>query len=154
MLTPYCRALRTRPEDPVLLSNRSAAFAGFKQYKHALKDAKECVSADPSFVKGYSRQAFAYVALKQPGRAEEAYRQGLKKDPRNTGLRQMLAAVLQVLYHTHTHQSYCLSPHCSLALCVLQYQFACTVTFNVRLTLQYQSARIVTFQTRPTQLPT
>lgn len=91
----YSEALRTRPEDPVLLSNRSAAFAGLKQYKNALKDAKACVSADPSFVKGYSRQAFAYAALKQPGRAEEAYRQGLSKDPRNTGLRQMLAEFLQ-----------------------------------------------------------
>ncbi|KAL0030405.1 hypothetical protein WJX79_001817 [Trebouxia sp. C0005] len=91
----YSEALRTRPEDPVLLSNRSAAFAGLKQYNHSLTDAKACVSADPSFVKGYSRQAFAYAALKQPGRAEEAYRRGLSKDPRNTGLRQMLAAFLQ-----------------------------------------------------------
>ncbi len=107
VLTPYCRALRTRPEDPVLLSNRSAAFAGLKQYKHALKDAKACVSADPSFVKGYSRQAFAYAALKQPGRAEEAYKRGLSKDPCNTGLRRMLAEFLKVFYHTH--QSYCLS---------------------------------------------
>ncbi|KAL0047810.1 hypothetical protein WJX82_000505 [Trebouxia sp. C0006] len=91
----YSEALRTRPEDAVLLSNRSAAFAGLKQYKHALKDAKACVSADPSFMKGYSRQAFAYAALKQPGRAEKAYRRGLSKDPCNTGLRQMLAAFLQ-----------------------------------------------------------
>ncbi len=58
-------------------------------------------------MKGYSRQAFAYAALKQPGRAEEAYRRGLSKDPSNTGLRQMLAAFLQVFYYTP--QSYCLS---------------------------------------------
>ncbi len=114
MLTTYCRALQTRPEDPVLLSNRSAAFAGLKQYKQALKDAKACVAADPSFMKGYSRQAFAYAALKQPGHAEEAYRRGLSKDPSNTGLRQMLAAFLQVCYTLS--RTACLS-HCSPALC-------------------------------------
>lgn len=71
-VTPYCRALRTRHEDPILLSNRSAAFAGLKKFKKALKVANACISADPGFVKGYSRQAFAYAALKKPGRAEAA----------------------------------------------------------------------------------
>ena len=80
----------------MLLSNRSAAFAGLKKYRHALKDAKACVSADPDFVKGYSRQAVAYTALAQPGRAEEAYRRGLGKDPRSPGLKQGLAAIWQV----------------------------------------------------------
>jgi len=54
------------------------------------------VNANPDFVKGYSRQGFAYAALSKPGSAAAAYRQGLSKDENIAGLKQGLAAVLQV----------------------------------------------------------
>ena len=91
-----CRALNIDAKNPVLLSNTSAAFAELKNFAQALKDATACIAADPDFVKGYSRQGLAYSALMQPAAAEKSYRLGLKKDPNHAGLKQGLAAILQV----------------------------------------------------------
>lgn len=112
-----CGALESNPTDPVLLSNRSAAFAGLKRFKDALKDANACVWADPDFIKGYSRQGFAYAALKQSGPAEKAYRQGLSKNANNAGLKQGLATLLQVALH---------DIHCLLLQACITVQHQCS----------------------------
>ena len=80
----------------MLLSNRSAAYAGLQQFKLALQDSNACIEADETFVKGYSRQGHAHAMLHQPGFAEAAYRKGLQKEPQNPGLKQNLAQLLQV----------------------------------------------------------
>lgn len=91
------RALKIDPKNHVLLSNRSAAYVGLEQYSKALQDATACIQISPDFVKGYSRQAYAYVKLSKPGLAEKAYRQGLKLNSTSTALKQGLASILKVL---------------------------------------------------------
>lgn len=90
------RALQLDPKNHVLLSNRSAAYAGMQQFKLALQDANACIEADEAFVKGYSRQGHAYAMLHQPGFAEVAYKRGLAKQPQHPALKQNLAQLLQV----------------------------------------------------------
>ena len=90
------RALKIDPKNHVLLSNRSAAYVGLEKYNKALQDATACIQISPEFVKGYSRQAYAYVKLSKPGLAEKAYRQGLKLDSTSTALKQGLASILKV----------------------------------------------------------
>ena len=96
MYTP-CRGLELDPKNHILLSNRSAAYIGLEDYALALQDANACLKANPDFVKGYSRQAVAYIKLHQPGFAEAAYRKGLAKDSDNAALKQGLAQILQVI---------------------------------------------------------
>lgn len=100
----FCfRALSLDPTNHVLLSNRSAAFAGLDQYKKALEDANACIQNNPEFVKGYSRQAYAYLKLNKPGFAEKSYRRGLQLDPAYPALKQGLASILKVQCLMHMH---------------------------------------------------
>lgn len=96
------RALSLNSKNHVLFSNRSAAYVGLEQYRKALADANSCIKISPNFVKGYSRQAYAYLKLNKPGFAEKAYRQGLQLDPTYAALKQGLASLLKVLYLFHT----------------------------------------------------
>ena len=84
------------PTNHVLLSNRSAAYVGLEQFSKALDDANACLQSKPDFVKGYSRKAYAYVQLKQPGFAEAAYREGLAREKHNAALKQGLESILKV----------------------------------------------------------
>lgn len=91
------RALKLDSKNHVLFSNRSAAYVGLEQYRKALEDASSCIQISPNFVKGYSRQAYAYLKLNKPGFAEKAYREGLQLDPTYAPLKQGLASLLKVL---------------------------------------------------------
>lgn len=93
----WSRALKLDSKNHVLFSNRSAAYVGLEQYKKALEDANSCIQIRPNFVKGYSRQAYAYLKLNKPGFAEKAYRQGLQLDPTYAALKQGLTSLLKVL---------------------------------------------------------
>ena len=95
------RALSLDAKNHVLYSNRSAAYVGLEQYSRALADANACIRISPTFVKGYSRQAYAYLKLSKPGLAEKAYRQGLQLDPTYAALKQGLASILKVLSMLH-----------------------------------------------------
>lgn len=99
----YSQALSIDPKNHVLLSNRSAAFAGLENYQKALVDANACIHINPAFVKGYSRQAYAYLKLGKPGFAEKAYRNGLQLDPAYPALKQGLASMLKVLCILHSY---------------------------------------------------
>lgn len=57
------------PENVVLLSNRSAAYAGLGMNYEALDDAKRAIAMDPKFVKAYGRLGLALARL---GQLEEA----------------------------------------------------------------------------------
>ena len=90
------RALNIDSKNHILLSNRSAAYIGLEDFSKALQDATSCLRISPQFVKGYSRQAYAYARLGKPGFAEKAYREGLQLDANNAVLKQGLASILKV----------------------------------------------------------
>uniref|UniRef100_A0A7N0TBP3 STI1 domain-containing protein n=1 Tax=Kalanchoe fedtschenkoi TaxID=63787 RepID=A0A7N0TBP3_KALFE len=87
----FTDAISLAPENHVLYSNRSAAYASLNQYSEALADAKKTVELKPDWAKGYSRLGAAYQGLNQFHEAVSSYRKGLEVDPSNEALKSGLA---------------------------------------------------------------
>ncbi|TKY87820.1 hypothetical protein EX895_003401 [Sporisorium graminicola] len=88
-------AAATSPEDNVhvLYSNRSACYAGLRDWDHALEDAEACIKANPSFAKGYGRKGAALHGARRLEDAVDAYDAGLKIAPEDAGLKKGLEDV-------------------------------------------------------------
>ncbi|EST04686.2 Tetratricopeptide TPR1 [Kalmanozyma brasiliensis GHG001] len=88
-------AAAASPEDNVhvLYSNRSACFAGLRDWDHALEDAEACIKANPSFAKGYGRKGAALHGARKLEDAVDAYHAGLQMAPEDAGLKKGLADV-------------------------------------------------------------
>ncbi|CBQ72597.1 probable STI1-Hsp90 cochaperone [Sporisorium reilianum SRZ2] len=88
-------AAATSPEDNihVLYSNRSACYAGLRDWSKALDDADACIKANPSFAKGYGRKGAALHGARRLEDAVDAYDAGLKIAPEDAGLKKGLADV-------------------------------------------------------------
>ncbi|KAK1430553.1 hypothetical protein QVD17_13373 [Tagetes erecta] len=87
----FTDAINLAPNNHVLYSNRSAAYASLNQYSEALLDAKKTVDLKPDWSKGYSRLGAAHHGLKQYEDAVSAYKKGLEVDPNNEILKSGLA---------------------------------------------------------------
>ncbi|CAN7096666.1 unnamed protein product [Brassica rapa subsp. narinosa] len=83
----YTSAISLSPTNPILFSNRSAAYASLRNYANALSDAIKTVDLKPDWAKGYSRLGAAHWGLKQFQEAAAAYTKGLEIDPSNEALR-------------------------------------------------------------------
>jgi stress-induced-phosphoprotein 1 len=87
----FAEAIALSPDNHVLYSNRSAAYASLHKYEDALKDAKKTVELKSNWAKGYSRLGAAYVGLGQLNEAIDSYKQGLQHEPANEALKSGLA---------------------------------------------------------------
>lgn len=83
----YSEAIKLDPENHVLFSNRSAAYAKLENFTEAFIDAERTVSLKPDWPKGFSRMGASLVYLNRLEEAEEAYNAGLKLDPSNQQLK-------------------------------------------------------------------
>lgn len=92
-------AAASSPEDAVhvLYSNRSACYAGLKDWSHALDDAEACIKANPSFAKGYGRKGAALHGARKLEDAVDAYQAGLEIAPEDAGLKKGLADVTRAV---------------------------------------------------------
>ncbi|CDR98688.1 probable STI1-Hsp90 cochaperone [Sporisorium scitamineum] len=88
-------AAATSPEDNihVLYSNRSACYAGLRDWNKALEDAEACIKANPSFAKGYGRKGAALHGARKLEEAVDAYDAGLNIAPEDVGLKKGMADV-------------------------------------------------------------
>ncbi|KAI4327089.1 hypothetical protein L6164_019590 [Bauhinia variegata] len=87
----FSDAITLSPDNHVLYSNRSAAYASLQKYAEALTDAKKTVELKPDWSKGYSRLGAAHLGLGQHDDAIAAYTKGLEIDPNNEALKSGLA---------------------------------------------------------------
>lgn len=77
----------------VLYSNRSACYAGLKDYSKALEDAEKTIELNPSFAKGYGRKGVALHGARRYDESIAAFEQGLKLAPADAGLKKGLEEV-------------------------------------------------------------
>ncbi|XP_047325288.1 hsp70-Hsp90 organizing protein 3-like [Impatiens glandulifera] len=87
----FSEAITHAPDNHVLYSNRSAAYASLGQYSDALTDAEKTVELKPDWSKGYSRLGAAYSGLNRYDEAVDSYQKGLDIDPNNDALKSGLA---------------------------------------------------------------
>ncbi|KAH0644154.1 hypothetical protein KY284_032038 [Solanum tuberosum] len=87
----FTEAINLSPNNHVLYSNRSAAYASLNKYSEALIDAEKTVELKLDWSKGYSRVGAAYLGLNNYNDAVLAYRKGLKIDPNNEVLKSGLS---------------------------------------------------------------
>lgn len=71
----FSEALSLDPNNYILYSNRSAAYANMHRYEEALRDGEMAVNLKPDWAKAYSRVATAYFALESWDNAVVAYMQ-------------------------------------------------------------------------------
>lgn len=86
----FTSGIEIDPENHVLYSNRSAAYASLSRYEEALVDAKKVTEIKPDWPKGWSRVGAALYGLRKWDEAIDAYEKGLKLDPDNAQLLQGL----------------------------------------------------------------
>lgn len=55
----FGKAIECNPNDHVLYSNRSGAYASLKNYEKAFEDANKCVELKSDWPKGYIRKGLA-----------------------------------------------------------------------------------------------
>mmetsp|Transcript_70111 Transcript_70111/g.106020 ORF Transcript_70111/g.106020 Transcript_70111/m.106020 type:complete len:261 (+) Transcript_70111:127-909(+) len=89
----YTKAIQLDPSNHVFFSNRSASYAGLKDWAKATEDAKECIRLDPQFMKGYYRLATAQLELKDYDMAQATIKQGLALDANNSQLLKVLRSI-------------------------------------------------------------
>ncbi|XP_062185217.1 hsp70-Hsp90 organizing protein-like [Phragmites australis] len=87
----FTDAIALAPDNHVLYSNRSAAYASLHRYSEALADAERTVALKPDWAKGYSRLGAAHLGLGDSAKAIAAYEKGLTLEPSNEALRSGLA---------------------------------------------------------------
>lgn len=89
----FTQAIALQPENHILYSNRSAAYASKKEWDNALKDAEKTTEIKPDWAKGWGRKGAALHGKGDLLGANDAYEAGLKHDPNNAQLKSGLASV-------------------------------------------------------------
>ncbi|EGX95462.1 heat shock protein [Cordyceps militaris CM01] len=89
----FTQAIALQPENHILYSNRSAAYASKKDWDAALKDAEKTTEIKPDWPKGWGRKGAALHGQGDLLGANDAYVEGLKHDANNAQLKSGLASV-------------------------------------------------------------
>jgi tetratricopeptide (TPR) repeat protein len=79
-LANYTKAIKCAPNNAVYYSNRAACYLKMRLYNEAKQDAKECITLDPSFIKGYSRLATSLFQLGKFKKAMIIANEGINRE--------------------------------------------------------------------------
>ncbi|KAG0651392.1 Heat shock sti1 [Hyphodiscus hymeniophilus] len=96
-ISKFTEAIEIEPQNHILYSNRSAAYASKKEYDSALKDAEKVTEIKPDWAKGWGRKGAAMHGLGDLLGANDAYEEGLKLDPNNAQNKSGLASVKRAI---------------------------------------------------------
>lgn len=86
----FSLAISSDPNNAVLYSNRSAAYASLKQWTEAIEDAEKTTELRPEWGKGWSRLGSALQGKGLFKEAHEAFKKGIEVDPSNVQLQKGL----------------------------------------------------------------
>ncbi|KAG5972923.1 hypothetical protein E4U58_005939 [Claviceps cyperi] len=95
----FTQAIALQPENHILYSNRSAAYASKKEWDSALQDAEKTTQLKPDWAKGWGRKGAALHGKGDLVGANDAYEQGLKHDASNAQLKSGLASVEKAMQY-------------------------------------------------------
>lgn len=101
----FSQAIAYCPKDPILYSNRSAAYAAARDYSPAVDDARKVLELTPRWAKAYSRLGAALVGLNKLDEAQKVYRKGLDVDRGNPVLLQGLQQVEQKIRQVESEEA-------------------------------------------------
>lgn len=93
----FTQAIAIQPDNHILYSNRSAAYASKKEWDNALKDAEKTTELKPDWAKGWGRKGAALHGKGDLVGANDAYEEGLKHDAANAQLKSGLASVKKAM---------------------------------------------------------
>lgn len=93
----FTEAIAIEPQNHILYSNRSAAYASKKDYEKALEDANKVTDIKPDWAKGWGRKGAALHGQGDLVGALDAYEEGLKLDPNNAQNKSGLASVKRAI---------------------------------------------------------
>lgn len=93
----FSQAIALQPDNHILYSNRSAAYASKKQWNNALEDAEKTTEMKPDWAKGWGRKGAALHGKGDLVGANDAYEEGLKHDSNNAQLKSGLSSVRKAM---------------------------------------------------------
>ncbi|KAL8858842.1 MAG: hypothetical protein Q9178_004646 [Gyalolechia marmorata] len=93
----FSKAIEIEPENHVLYSNRSGAYASLKNFDKALEDANRTTEIKPDWAKGWGRKGAALHGTGDLVGANDAFEEALKLDPENAQAKSGLAAVQRAI---------------------------------------------------------
>ncbi|KAF0979213.1 hypothetical protein FDP41_001556 [Naegleria fowleri] len=96
----YSKGLGVEPNHHVLLSNRAAVYLKLSKFHDALQDAIKCTEVQPSFSKGFLRKGQALYGLGRLEEAFEALTNGLKLEPNNEQIKNLMKEVETALINS------------------------------------------------------
>ncbi len=93
----FSEAINIEPQNHVLYSNRSGAYASLKQFDKALEDANKTTELKPDWAKGWGRKGAAMHGVGDLVGSVEAYEEALKLDPANAQAKSGLESVRRAI---------------------------------------------------------
>jgi len=103
-IAAYTEAINAQPDNHVLYSNRSAAYAGLERWAEASADGQKCVQLDPTFVKGYHRAGLAMLNTGELREGIALVEKGLVHGPGNADLLDVLGKMKAVFHREETRR--------------------------------------------------
>ncbi|KAK5006179.1 hypothetical protein LTR28_006800, partial [Elasticomyces elasticus] len=93
----FSEAIKLQPDNHVLYSNRSGAYASLKDYTHALEDANKTVEIKPDWPKGWGRKGTAHHGEGDLVSAMDAFEKALELEPSNAQAKSGLDSVKRAI---------------------------------------------------------